>query len=245
MHPAILEAGAPIPRPAWMEKPPVTTTDIPPGLEYLVNIEFVRIKKVVEFENMTSLFVPNRYVVENSKGEQIFVTTEQPNSLRSTVRGAARGYKFDMYDKFSRLAFRIERPEQDSCDCCSCCFGVCSSSGVRSIVESPVGTLAGVILSKPSLLSATLAIRDGDGTEKILVRRTDWFSSFATEVQFNVDPIARNEHKAALITGRRRGKSNVFEIQFLPDLDARMKASIIGAAILLDFTDFNGGSNSK
>ncbi|GMT26831.1 hypothetical protein PFISCL1PPCAC_18128, partial [Pristionchus fissidentatus] len=167
MHPVTLQPGAPIPHTAWMNKPSITITDIPAGLEYLVNIDYVRIRQLVEFiEIATSFYLPNRYVVENNRGEQIYVTTEQPNSLRSQIKGPLRGYKFDMYDKFSRLAFRVERPDNPSCLLCSCVCGCCSN-GVMSIVESPVGTLAGVLLSKASPCSSSIAIRDGDGKQML------------------------------------------------------------------------------
>ncbi|GMS97912.1 hypothetical protein PENTCL1PPCAC_20087, partial [Pristionchus entomophagus] len=166
MHPVILQPGAPIPQFAWMDKPSIMITDIPSGLEYLVDIDFVRIRQLVEVEINTSLFIPNRYAVKNRKGEQIYITTEQPNTLRSANTGATRGFKFDMYDKSSRLAFRIERPDQDdSCSLCSCCSALSSTNRVKCIVESPVGTLAGVLFYETC--STSLGIRDGDGNQAL------------------------------------------------------------------------------
>ncbi|GMR39098.1 hypothetical protein PMAYCL1PPCAC_09293, partial [Pristionchus mayeri] len=222
------QPGAPIPLPLWMDKPTTTTGDIPAGLEYLEGIDFVRIRQLVEPIQRTtsSHLVPNRYIVENAKWEQIYVTTEQPNSLLSIGKGNRRGYKFDMYDKFSRLAFRIERPEVEgcrSCSCCACC--VSGPSGVRSIVESPVGTLAGVLLSSPSLLKSSILIRDGDGNPQLTVSSDGCCGTkFDKEAKFNVDHITRNEQRAAVITKRgitQIGTVDVFEIKFRPDVDVR------------------------
>ncbi|CAG0897998.1 unnamed protein product [Cyprideis torosa] len=197
----------------WM-RIPSAAGNVPRGLEYLTMVDQLLIQQKVQmFEAITGFEVGNKYSIKNTLGQKVpFVMKILDNTLQPVMT--------------------LERPLAcDSC-CCPCCL--------QTMDVLCQGQLVGSISQNWSIFP-NLSVKDAAGNVVLKIEGPLCTCSFNCG---DVDFFVKN------ISGQTVGKiqkqwsgcckeaftdAESFCINFPMDLDVQTKATLLGAALLIDF----------
>ena len=127
---------------------------VPPGLEYLSQINHVVVRQKVEvFEAICGWETNNKYTVYNSMGQQMFKASEDNDCCTRNCLGASRPFNLGIVDNFGQEAIHLYRPLA----CASCCFPCCLQT---MEVTSPPGHLIGSIEQQWSIIYPKFLVKD-------------------------------------------------------------------------------------
>jgi len=225
---------------------------IPPGLEYLTQIDQLLVHQQVEmFEMITGWETCNKYQIKNSLGQQVFFAAEESDTCMRQCCGPAREFTMHITDNLGREVIRVHR-EFKCCAGWNCCanFDCCA---MELQVEAPVGSVIGYVKQQKSCLAAKYAILDANH-EKIL--RIEGpvcicqglcctadinFKILSLEADYQVGKISRQWPG---LFKEMFTKADNFGVNFPMDLDVRCKATILGALFLIEFMHFEQKKNN-
>ncbi|EGT30772.1 hypothetical protein CAEBREN_31889 [Caenorhabditis brenneri] len=87
----------------WMPLPP-TIPGVPPGLEYLTQLDMIQIYQIKELiEILTNWDTKNKYVMKNANGEQCYYAFEESDCCERQLCGPQRGFVMHIVDNFKRI----------------------------------------------------------------------------------------------------------------------------------------------
>ncbi|XP_052227793.1 phospholipid scramblase 2-like [Dreissena polymorpha] len=236
---------------AWMARPP-GIPGVPPGLEYLAQIDQLLVKQQVELlEVLTGWESANKYKIQNSVGQQVYFAAEESNMCARQCCGPQRSFTIHITDNAGVEIIRVHR-EFKCCAGCSWC--ACSRGCAHEVtVESPPGTLVGYVLQKQSCIEPHYAIMNAQEEELLTIKGPMCVISgpCCPNVEFNVlskDGTTEVGRISKQWSGALREyftDADNFGISFPMDLDVKMKATMLGAVFLIDFMYFEQSGNQN
>ncbi|XP_042583424.1 phospholipid scramblase 1-like isoform X1 [Cyprinus carpio] len=215
--------------------PPFLLFGVPPGLEYLTQINQILIHQKIECIQILSGYeTNNQYEIKNSIGQEIYHVKEESDCLIRNLFGPAHGFKMHIKDSMDQEVIQLHRPMR--------CF-------LQEIeVQAPPGVIIGYVKQEWSFLPKFTIL--GPNYEELLKIQGPLFPFIrCDDVDFEVKGII-GEQSVGRITKQQSGllKSCItdasnFCIQFPLDLDVKMKAVLLGACLLIDIMCFDKGAH--
>ncbi|XP_044273122.1 phospholipid scramblase 3 [Varanus komodoensis] len=213
-------------------------TGIPPGLEYLAQIDQILIHQKVE---LTEAFLgfegKNRYEVRNTLGQPVFRAEEQSDCCTRHCCGSLRRFSLRLDDPAGREVLRMVRPLK----CVSCWFPCCLQ---ELEVQCPPGTTIGFVQQTWHPFTPKFSIQNVEKETVLRVLGPCFACSCGGDVNFEVK--TRDESRGVgRIAKQWSGlvqevftDTDNFGVQFPMDLDVKIKAVLLGACFLIDFMFF-------
>jgi len=224
--------------------------DCPPGLEYLTLIDQMIIKQKVEMIEAVAgvmgygLETANKYRIKNSLGQNVFKAEEDTDCCMRIICGPMRPFDMVIKDLADREVMHLNRPYK----CQSCCFPCCLQ---KLEVSSPPGTTIGFVKQKWSCIKPKFEICDGDGNVALVIIGPWCTFACAGDVEFKIMTadesveVGRISKQWSGILKEAFTDSDNFGIKFPMDLDVRCKATLIGAAFLIDYMFYEKKANKE
>jgi hypothetical protein len=232
---------------------PAAVAGVPPGLEYLTQIDQLLVHQQVElFEILTGYEMNNKYQVKNTLGQQVFFAAEESGCCMRYWCGPARGFVLHITDNFGQEVIRVVRNFK-CCAGCNCCAGTeCCSMEIQ--VEAPVGQVIGYMKQQKSCLATKYIIQDAEERTIFLINGPTCPCQglcCRADVEFLIlSPDGL--HQVGVISKQWGGvfremvaDADNFSVAFPMDLDVRMKATLLGAVFLIDFMLFETQKNNN
>ena len=204
--------------------------DCPPGLEPLLGLESVWVKQKVDLmETFLPVETKNSYQITDYKGTQIYVAFEKSNVFGRQLLGTSHPFRMEIIDNYGRMILYVERPW-------ACCED-------RVTIHLYDGTILGSIAHW--CCSCNFHVYDLNRTEIFKIegppcgcnlcacKLTQDFDVFPVNSKV---PIAQIRKEFAGVMQEMATDADTFGVEFPLNLDARMKAVLIGAVFLIDFT---------
>ena len=108
--------------PPGMAPPVAQIPGVPPGLEYLSQVNQLLVKQKVELlEAFTGFETQNKYLVVNAMGQQVYMAKEHSDCCARQCCGPIRPFEMRLTDNHGNEVIHLERPLA----CTSCCFPCC------------------------------------------------------------------------------------------------------------------------
>lgn len=228
----------------WMPSPHVQIPlGCPPGLEYLVQVDQLVIKQILEMlEIFTGWETNNKYRITNTLGQAVYFAMEDTDCCTRYCCGPGRPFEMKILDNFQREVIHLSRPLKCQGCCCYCCLQEIE-------IQAPPGEVVGYCIQKWSLWEQKLEICDANRTPQLLIRGPCCPISCGSDVQFEVLSMDGGTVVGA-ITKQWVGcgtecftDADTFSVTFPMDLDVKMKAVMLGTCFLVDFMFFEKKNN--
>jgi len=222
----------------------------PPGLEYLTMIDQLIIKQRLEMLEAVAgvmgygLETANKYKIKNVLGQNVYKAVEDTECCTRIVCGPARPFDMIIKDNADREVIHLNRPMR----CQSCCFPCCLQ---ELEVSSPPGTVIGYVSQKWTCIKPKFDIKDGDGNVALVIVGPWCTYSCAGSVEFKIMTpdesveVGRISKEWSGLLKEAFTDMDNFGITFPMDLDVRCKATLIGAAFLIDYMFFEKKANEE
>lgn len=222
----------------------------PPGLEYLTMIDQLIIKQKLEMLEAVAgvmgygLETANKYKIKNVLGQNVYKAVEDTECCTRIVCGPLRPFDMIIKDNSDREVLHLSRPYR----CQSCCFPCCLQS---LEVSSPPGTTIGFVEQKWTCIKPKFDIKDGDGNVALVIVGPWCTYSCAGDVEFKIMTpdesveVGRISKQWTGLLKEAFTDMDNFGITFPMDLDVRCKATLIGAAFLIDYMFFEKKANHE
>ncbi|XP_015275829.1 PREDICTED: phospholipid scramblase 3 isoform X2 [Gekko japonicus] len=214
------------------------STGIPPGLEYLAQIDQILIHQKVELvEAFIGFEGNNKYEVLNNLGQQIFHAEEENDCCTRNCCGSLRRFSIRVEDPAGREILRVVRPLK----CASCWFPCCLQ---EMEVQCPPGNTIGYVVQTWHPFTPKFSIQNAERETVLRVLGPCFVFRCGGDVNFEVK--TRDESRGVgRISKQWSGlvkeiftDTDNFGIQFPMDLDVKIKAVLLGACFLIDFIFF-------
>jgi len=195
-------------------------------------------QKVEVFEAIVGFERQNQYNVQDSLGNALYSAKEDTDCCTRNFCGPGRPFDIVVKDHQDRHVIHLNRPLR-----CQSCFFPCFLQKLD--VSSPPGTIVGTVEQEWSIIKPRFCICDQDGNVvlKIVGPICTW-SICGADVEFKVTS-ADETTELGRISKRWSGlikeaftEADNFGISFPRDLDIRCKATLLGAAFLIDYMYF-------
>ncbi|KAF7236758.1 Phospholipid scramblase 3 [Varanus komodoensis] len=216
-------------------------TGIPPGLEYLAQIDQILIHQKVE---LTEAFLgfegKNRYEVRNTLGQPVFRAEEQSDCCTRHCCGSLRRFSLRLDDPAGREVLRMVRPLK----CVSCWFPCCLQ---ELEVQCPPGTTIGFVQQTWHPFTPKFSIQNVEKETVLRVLGPCFACSCGGDVNFEVLTVKTRDESRGVGRIAKQWSGLVqevftdtdnFGVQFPMDLDVKIKAVLLGACFLIDFMFF-------
>ncbi|CAL2043321.1 unnamed protein product [Caenorhabditis brenneri] len=234
----------------WMPLPP-TIPGVPPGLEYLTQLDMIQIYQIKELiEILTNWDTKNKYVMKNVNGEQCYYAFEESDCCERQLCGPQRGFVMHIVDNFKREVLTINRDFKfcgngcGGCCSCECCLQECT-------VSTPTMGLLGTIRQKFGCLTSNFDVMDANGQVFCEINGPDFCVLLGCgDKEFSIRT-ANTDQVIGAITKKWGGffreaftRADTFFVGFPKDLDVKLKGVLLGATFLIDFMQFEQPNNN-
>ncbi|CAH1255203.1 phospholipid scramblase 1-like isoform X1 [Branchiostoma lanceolatum] len=227
----------------WMEVPGAIP-GCPPGLEYLTQLDQLLVQQQVELlEAFTGIETKNKYAVKNSMGQQVYFAYEESDFCSRICCGAHRGFQFHVTDNNGQEVMRLNR-EFKCCAGGQWCASCCDCCAYEILVEAPVGQVVGIVSQKGSFWKPHYHIMN----ERREMVFDMWgpccawsgacctcdvdFVAYGSDGHTEVGKVSR---QYAGFAKEMFTDATNFSVTFPQDLDVKLKATMLGACLLVDF----------
>ncbi|XP_009067889.1 PREDICTED: phospholipid scramblase family member 5 [Acanthisitta chloris] len=224
------------PKSLWKQIPHVH--DLPPGLEYLNQMDRIIIHQQVELlEAVLGRETSSKYEIKNHLGQRVYFAVEENDCFNRNLCSRIRSFTIRIEDNTGREVIRVIRPLRCNSCCCPCFLQELE-------VQSPPGTIAGYVVQNwdPFLPKFTVQNESKEDVLKII-------GPYATcgcfdDVDFEVKALNEmttigkiSKYWSGFVNNVFTNTAN-FGILVPVDLDVRIKAVMIGACFLIDLMFF-------
>ncbi|KAK5848377.1 hypothetical protein PBY51_005996 [Eleginops maclovinus] len=226
---------------------PAAPIGVPPGLEYLTQIDQILIHQKVELlEAFIGFETNNQYEIKNSLGQKIYNAKEKNDCCTRNCCGSLRSFDMKIKDTMDREVIRLIRPYR----CVSCWFPCCLQ---EMEVQAPPGTTIGYVKQDWHPCLPKFSIQ-GPNKETLLRLDGPCFAcnccgdvNFELKGKDNDQPIGRISKQWSGLLKEVFTDTDNFGIQFPLDMDVKVKAVLMGACFLIDFMFFEkvGEANQR
>ncbi|XP_061565632.1 phospholipid scramblase 2-like [Cololabis saira] len=216
---------------------------VPPGLEYLTQIDQILIHQKLELvEVFTGFETNNQYEIKNSLGQSIYKAKEINDCCTRNCCGALRPFEMKIKDTMDREVIHLIRPLRCALCCCPCCLQ-------EMEVQAPPGITIGYITQDWHLCSLPKFSILGPNRETLMkLEGPCVVCNCCADVNFELkgkdgeETIGRISKQWGGLMKEVFTDTDNFGIQFPLDLDVKMKAVLMGACFLIDFMFFQKDS---
>ncbi|CAL8376669.1 phospholipid scramblase 2 isoform X1 [Gadus morhua] len=225
----------------------VVPVGVPPGLEYLTQIDQVLIHQKIELlEALFSFETNNQYEIKNSLGQKIYKAKEKNDCCTRNCCGSLRSFDMKIKDNNDREVIRLIRPFRCVSCWCPCCLQELE-------VQAPPGTTIGYVNQDWHPCLPRFSISNAN-KEKVMALEGPCFAcnccgdvNFELKSKDGKEPIGRISKQWSGLLKEVFTDTDNFGIQFPMDLDVKMKAVLMGACFLIDFMFFEkvGEANQR
>ncbi|XP_013874977.1 phospholipid scramblase 2 [Austrofundulus limnaeus] len=226
--------------------PASVPTGVPPGLEYLTQIDQILIHQKVELlEAFIGFETNNQYEIKNSLGQKIYKAKEKNDCCTRNCCGSLRSFDMKIKDNTDREVIRLIRPFRCVSCWCPCCLQELE-------VQAPPGTTVGYVKQDWHPCLPKFSIQ-GPNKETLMRLEGPCFAcNCCGDVNFELK--GKDDQVIGRISKQWSGllkevftDTDNFGIQFPLDLDVKMKAVLMGACFLIDFMFFEkvGDANQR
>lgn len=226
---------------------PAVAVGVPPGLEYLTQIDQILVHQKVELlEAFIGFETNNQYEIKNSLGQKIYKAKEKNDCCTRNCCGSLRSFDMKIKDNSDREVIRLIRPFRCVSCWCPCCLQ-------EMEVQAPPGTTIGYVKQDWDPCLPKFSIQ-GPNKETLLKLVGPCFAcNCCGDVVFELKgkdgdkPIGRISKQWSGLMKEVFTDTDNFGIQFPLDLDVKMKATLLGACFLIDFMFFEkvGEANQR
>ncbi|XP_067380166.1 phospholipid scramblase 2-like isoform X1 [Channa argus] len=257
MAPGPVMGPGPVPGPEYGGPPggissapvgaPALPVGVPPGLEYLAQIDQILIHQKVELlEAIIGFETNNEYEIKNSLGQKIYNAKEKNDCCTRNCCGSLRSFDMKIKDNMGREVIRLIRPFRCVSCWCPCCLQ-------EMEVQAPPGTTIGYIKQDWHPFLPRFSIQ-GANKETVMKLEGPCFAcNCCGDVNFELKgkdsdkPIGRISKQWSGLLKEVFTDTDNFGIQFPLDMDVKMKAVLMGACFLIDFMFFEkvGEANQR
>ncbi|XP_065106520.1 phospholipid scramblase 1-like [Paramisgurnus dabryanus] len=204
---------------------------VPPGLEYLTQIDQILIQKIELLEVIG--FEANQYEIKNSMGQKIYNAKEINECCARNCDGALRSFELKIKDNMDQEVMHLIRPFRCISCCCPCCLQ-------EMEVQAPPGNTIGYISQDWNIFKPKFSIYDMSETKVLSIEGPSFAAICCGDVDFEVQgkdghPVGRISKQWSGLIKEGLTDSDHFGINFPMDLDVRMKAVLMGACFLIDY----------
>ncbi|CAL8327241.1 unnamed protein product [Lota lota] len=234
-------ADSPAPGPA------VVPVGVPPGLEYLTQIDQILIHQKVELlEVLFSFETNNQYEIKNSLGQKIYKAKEKNDCCTRNCCGSLRSFDMKIKDNNDREVIRLIRPFRCVSCWCPCCLQ-------EMEVQAPPGTTIGYVHQDWHPFLPRFSISNANKEKVMTLEGPCCACNCCGDVNFELKskdgrtPIGRISKQWSGLLKEVFTDTDNFGIQFPMDMDVKMKAVLMGACFLIDFMFFEkvGEANQR
>ncbi|XDV18462.1 hypothetical protein PO909_024155 [Leuciscus waleckii] len=199
---------------------------VPPGLEYLMEINQILIhQKVSCVEMFTGFETNNQYKIKNSIGQEIYHAKENSDCCTRNICGSARCFQMRIKNNVGQEVIRMIRPMR--------CF-------LQEIeVQAPLGVTIGYVKQEWSCCLPKFSIR-GPNNELLLKIQGPFLPlKCCGDINFEVKGLNGGKSIGRIIKQRSGCLKKCFTdasnfcIQFPLDMDVKMKTVLLGACFLI------------
>ncbi|XP_071315025.1 phospholipid scramblase 2-like [Trachinotus anak] len=225
----------------------VVPVGVPPGLEYLTQIDQILIHQKVELlEAFIGFETNNQYEIKNSLGQKIYKAKEKNDCCTRNCCGSLRSFDMKIKDNMDREVIRLIRPFRCVSCWCPCCLQ-------EMEVQAPPGTTIGYVKQDWHPFLPRFSIQ-GANKETVLKLEGPCFAcNCCGDVNFELKgkdsdkAIGRISKQWSGLLKEVFTDTDNFGIQFPLDMDVKMKAVLMGACFLIDFMFFEkvGEANQR
>uniref|UniRef100_A0A4W5PDV9 Phospholipid scramblase n=1 Tax=Hucho hucho TaxID=62062 RepID=A0A4W5PDV9_9TELE len=216
----------------------VVPVGVPPGLEYLTQIDQILIHQKVELlEAFIGFETNNQYEIKNSLGQKIYKAKEKNDCCTRNCCGSLRSFDMKIKDNMDREVIRLIRPFRCASCWCPCCLQELE-------VQAPPGTTIGYVSQDWNPCVPKFSIK-GANKETVMKLEGPCFAcNCCGDVNFELTgkdggkPIGRISKQWSGLLKEVFTDTDNFGIQFPLDMDVKMKAVLMGACFLIDFMFF-------
>ncbi|XP_063058566.1 phospholipid scramblase 1 [Engraulis encrasicolus] len=216
---------------------------VPPGLEYLAQVDQILIHQQVELlEAIIGFETKNKYEIKNSMGQKIFSAKEDTNCCNRNCCGPARPFDMEIKDHNDQEVIHLIRPLRCASCCCPCCLQ-------EMEIQSPPGTTIGYVVQNWHPFLPKLSILGPSKEQLMRLEGPCCAISCCGDVDFVLkgkddQPIGKITKQWSGVVKEMLTDTDNFGIQFPIDLDVRVKAVLLGACFLIDFMFFEKTGDS-
>ncbi|XP_061620574.1 phospholipid scramblase 2-like isoform X1 [Phyllopteryx taeniolatus] len=225
----------------------VVPIGVPPGLEYLTQIDQILIHQKVELlEAFIGFETNNQYEIKNSLGQKIYKAKEKNDCCTRNCCGSLRSFDMKIKDNTDREVIRLIRPLRCVSCWCPCCLQ-------EMEVQAPPGTTVGFVKQDWHPFVPRFSIQ-GPNKETLMKLEGPCFAcNCCGDVNFELrgkdggEPIGRISKQWSGLLKEVFTDTDNFGIQFPLDMDVKMKAVLLGTCFLIDFMFFEkvGEANQR
>jgi len=220
------------------------------GLEELAKTDRVLVQQLAEYAEANcscGYEGENLFEVTDRFGHQIFSAEEDSACCFRQCCDSLRGFEMKLSDRQGKSSIVINRPLR----CDNCCLCPCFTQEMT--VECPAGSLAGSVEQCISLITPTYIIKDKEGEDKFVVEGPGHLCSCfkaccsccrSRDIIFRIVDI-NTDHQVGCISKKWNGvlkdvlpTADRFSVDFPPDIDVDLKATLLAATFLIDYLHF-------
>ncbi|XP_071400379.1 phospholipid scramblase 2-like [Centroberyx affinis] len=233
--------------PAPASAPAVVAVGVPPGLEYLTQIDQILIHQKVELlEAFIGFETNNQYEIKNSLGQKIYKAKEKNDCCTRNCCGSLRSFDMKIKDTMDREVIRLIRPFRCVSCWCPCCLQ-------EMEVQAPPGTTIGYVKQDWHPCLPRFSIQGANKETLMKLEGPCFACNCCGDVNFELKgkdsdkPIGRISKQWSGLLKEVFTDTDNFGIQFPLDMDVKMKAVLMGACFLIDFMFFEkvGEANQR
>ncbi|KAF2353306.1 Scramblase [Trinorchestia longiramus] len=229
--------------PSWMPIPMTQMSNYNPALAFLSSVDQLFVKQKKE---MIEIFLgyesANKYEVMNNLGQIIFMAMEESDCCSRNMCANLRPLDIKIIDGNKTEVMSFSRPLA----CTGCCYPCCLQT---MDIECPPGTAIGRLEQEWSILTPKFAVKDETGRTVLKIEGPICQCSLCGDVEFEVlssegnTQVGKISKKWGGILKESFTDADYFGVNFPMDLDAKVKASLLGALFLIDFLYFEHGNS--
>nr|XP_057924165.1 phospholipid scramblase 2-like [Doryrhamphus excisus] len=225
----------------------VVAVGVPPGLEYLMQIDQILIHQKVELlEAFIGFESNNQYEIKNSLGQKIYKAKEKNDCCTRNCCGSLRSFDMKIKDNSDREVIRLVRPFRCVSCWCPCCLQELE-------VQAPPGTTVGYVKQDWHPFVPRFSIQDANKETVLKLEGPCFACNCCGDVSFELksknggQPVGRITKQWSGLLKEVFTDTDNFGIQFPLDMDVKMKAVLLGACFLIDFMFFEkvGEANQR
>lgn len=229
----------------WMARP-APIAGVPPGLEYLSQINSLKVRQVVNLlEAFTGWEENNKYAVLNAAGQQVYYAMEDTETCMRLFCGARRGFTIYIVDNTNQKVAKLTREFKCFAGCCWFA-GTCEACTYEVQVEAPIGQVVGYVVQAGSCFPPVYQILDENRNHVLTI------DGPCCIVDGPFCPVT-NHFNLLDLEGKQVGSitkeysgfvremftnADTFGMAFPLDLAVKAKATLFGALFLIDFMFF-------
>jgi len=228
-----------------------THSEDPVGLQVLTDLDHLIFQQKVEILEMQlggNIETPNKYSVKDSSGQEMFTAEERMENeageqfhMGLMCCGAHRSFDIGVCDKQGNEVIRLYRKMKSLGE-----LGCCRQADVEvSIPAAGAHDVVGYVVKVWKWQwRAEFEVKDMSGQTVLIIKGPCCPLACGGDLDFRV-MTADKVNEVGKITKKWAGIGNefltdaeTFHLTFPKDLDVAVKATLIGAALLIDFTFF-------